>query len=92
MIARSRLYASRFNIVDLYTNSRESFKPPVSRRAITYYDEDAIGLGVWSLHLKLEHVVVAWHHLQLGEWKRYTENSVVELCTTDNGDEASFDT
>jgi len=62
----------------------------VYRRAITYYDEDAIGLGVWSLHL--EHVVVAWHHLQLGEWKRYAENSVVELCTTDNGDEASFDT
>jgi hypothetical protein len=25
--------------------------PPVSHRAITHFDEDVIGLGVWSLHL-----------------------------------------
>ena len=76
----------------LYTNNRESFKPPVSLRAITHYDEDAIGLNVWCLHLELEHVVVAWHHLELGVWKRHTENSVVELCATDNGDDALLDT
>ena len=34
--------------------------PPVSHRAITHFEEDVIGLGVWSLfHLELEHVVVA---------------------------------
>jgi hypothetical protein len=78
--------------LDLHTNSRKSFKPPVSHRAITHYDEDAIGLRAWSLDLELEHVVVAWHHLQLGVWKRHAENGVVELCATDNGEEAFFDT
>jgi hypothetical protein len=33
--------------------------PPVSHRAITHFDEHVTGLGVWSPHLELEHVVVA---------------------------------
>jgi hypothetical protein len=78
--------------LDLCTNSRESFKPSVSHRAITHFDEDAIGLGVWIPHLELEHVLVAWHHRQLCISKRHAENSVVELCATDKRDEASFDT
>ena len=77
--------------LDLYTNSRKSFNPPFSRRAITHYEEDAIGLGVWSLDLELEHLVVVWHHLELNVWKRHVDNSVVELCTTNNGDEAFLD-
>ena len=78
--------------LDRYTNSRESFNPPVSRRAITHYEEDAIGLGVWGLDLELEHVVVARHHLQRGVSKRHDDNSVVELCTTDHGDEDFLET
>ncbi len=78
--------------LNLYTNTRESFNPPVSRRAITHYEEDAIGLGVWSLELELEHGVVVWHHLQLGIWKGHDDNSVVELCPTDNRDEAFLET
>ncbi len=53
--------------LDLYTNIRESFKPPVSHRAITHFDEYVIGLGVWILHLELEYVLVTsavWYHLQ----------------------------
>jgi hypothetical protein len=50
----------------LYTSNRERFKPPVSLRGITHYDEDVIGLSVWCLHLELEHVVVTWEsHMSL---------------------------
>jgi hypothetical protein len=45
--------------LDLYTNIRESFKSPVSHRVITHFDEYAIGLGVWILHLELDHVLVS---------------------------------
>jgi hypothetical protein len=74
------------------TKSRENFNPPVSRRAITHYDKDAVGIGAWSLHLEIEHVVVAWHHVEFGVWKRHAENSVVEVCTTDNGNKVFVDT
>ena len=78
--------------LNLDTKTGENFKPPVSRRAITHYDEDVIGIRAWSLHLELEHVVVVWHHLQFSLWKRHAEDSVVEVCTTDNEDKVFYDT